>query len=702
MVSARLRDRRGPRGRAPRGTDRGRSPVYARLSAVLGLALLYGAVRPAGATAQAGEADASAVAADAERDAGALDSGREAAADAAVGADAAPELVPPRVLESVPPIYPVAHLEHGEHPTVVLKVTIQPDGSVADVTVEHSSGDDFDRAAIEAVTRWKFAPARRGPQAIASRVGVAVHFELPELGVVDVASVSEAAGVVPHPHEEPPPDRPAPEAPGEPAYGAEAQVSEELRAGASDFHITLGALRLVPRANATDYLKLAPGILLTNEGGDGHAEQIFMRGFDAREGQDVELTVDGVPINDSGNLHGNGYADTHFIIPELIASLRVVEGPFSPAQGNYAVAGSADYQLGVETRGTMTKLTYGSWNTERALLVWAPPGESAGTFGAVEARRTDGFGVNRASRRATAMGQYQAKLGEGASLRVGAQAYATHYQSAGVVRQDDWESGRVGFFGTEDPLQGGDASRFSLYGAYEKKRELLNLQQSLFFIRRDMRLREDFTGFLLDTQDALDTLHGQRGDLIDTSFGAFVLGGRGLGSWSTLFRGLKQSLDVGYFARLDLTDSTQYRNTVPGDVPYRLMTDLRSTLTDIALFADAAVRPIRFVTLRGGVRADTFTYNVLNGCAAQGDFDNPSRSRPPTNESCHDQLPFGAHREPVQRASTGAIKILPRATLIVGPFEELNLTASYGQGVRSIDPIYIAQDLDTPSARVRA
>ena len=40
------------------------------------------------------------------------------------------------------------------------------------------------------------------------------------------------------------------------------------------------------------------GLLLTNEGGEGHAEQIFLRGFDAREGQDLELSVGGVPINE--------------------------------------------------------------------------------------------------------------------------------------------------------------------------------------------------------------------------------------------------------------------------------------------------------------------------------------------------------------------------------------------------------------------
>ena len=123
----------------------------------------------------------------------------------------------------------------------------------------------------------------------------------------------------------------------------------------------------VPRANASELLKLAPGILLTNEGGEGHAEQVFLRGFDAREGQDIEFTVGGVPINESGNLHGNGYADTHFIIPELVQSLRVVEGPFDPRQGNYAVAGSADYELGLAQRGLTAKLHRGSFGTQRVL-----------------------------------------------------------------------------------------------------------------------------------------------------------------------------------------------------------------------------------------------------------------------------------------------------------------------------------------------
>src|SRR5205823_6617167 len=124
---------------------------------------------------------------------------------------------------------------------------------------------------------------------------------------------------------------------------------------------------------------------------------------------------------ESGNLHGNGYADTHFIIPELVHRLRVLEGPFDPHQGNYAVAGSADYELGLEKRGLTAKYTGGSFGTQRMLLTWGPASESHGTLAGAEIARSDGFGQNRGWNRATAMGQYEGKLGKG-SYRITATA----------------------------------------------------------------------------------------------------------------------------------------------------------------------------------------------------------------------------------------------------------------------------------------
>jgi len=469
--------------------------------------------------------------------------------------------------------------------------------------------------------------------------------------------------------------------------------------GASDFQIRVDQLTTVPHANASELLKLAPGILLTNEGGEGHAEQVFLRGFDAREGQDIEFTVGGVPINESGNLHGNGYADTHFIIPELVESLRVLEGPFDPHQGNYAVAGSADYQLGLAQRGITLRYTTGSFGSRRALLLWGPAGESTHTFAGVEIATADGFGQNRGSQRASATSQYEGRLGDRGSYRLTAVGYATSYHTAGVIREDDYDAGRKGFYDTYDSRQGGDANRFSISGDLEARLDAATFTQQVFVIARSMRLRENFTGFLLDVQTPLQTPHPQRGDLLDLDVTERTIGARGSARLRGSALGRPQELEVGYFARGDSVDGTQQRLEAANGHPYLTETNLSSQLADIGLYADADLRPWRWLTLRGGVREDLFTFDVNDLCAVN----TVSRPAQATGDaSCLDQETLGAHREPNQRSSTASTALLPRASLLLGPFHDLTLSASYGEGARSIDPSYITQDIKTPFASVRA
>jgi hypothetical protein len=471
-------------------------------------------------------------------------------------------------------------------------------------------------------------------------------------------------------------------------------------AGASDFNLRVGALGDVPRQNATELLKLAPGILLTNEGGEGHAEQVFLRGFDAREGQDIEFTVGGVPINESGNLHGNGYSDTHFIIPELVERLRVVEGPYDPRQGNYAVAGSADYELGLEARGLIASYRVGSFGTQRGLVMWGPPGQSRHTFGAAEVYKTDGYGQNRDAQRATAYGQYEGALPHG-SYRLTAQVYTTAYHSAGVVREDDYQAGRIGFFDTYDHGQGGNSFRASVAGDVEAKLGETTFAQQVFLIKRTMRLREDFTGFLLDVQEPWQTMHPQRGDLLDLDVDELTLGARGWARLQGRAFGQMQQLELGYFARYDQVGGSQQRLSPATLVPYHTDTNLASNLGDVGLYAALDLHPVRWIALRGGVRADAFTFDVNNLCAAQS-IDNPSPTHPPGDMSCLDQQDFGVHREPNQRADTVSTAVLPKASLVVGPFAHLTMSLSYGQGVRSIDPIYVTQDAATPFAAVQS
>jgi len=479
--------------------------------------------------------------------------------------------------------------------------------------------------------------------------------------------------------------------------------------GASDFHLHVGALRHVPRQNATELLKLAPSILLTNEGGEGHGEQIFLRGFNAREGQDIEFSVGGIPINESGNLHGNGYADAHFIIPELVESLRVVEGPFDPRQGNYAVAGSANYELGLERRGLLAQYTTGSFGTQRLLLAWGPSGMSEHTFAGAEVSSTDGFGQNRDAKRASVMTQYEGRLGARGGYRVFAQGYSTHYHSAGVLRDDDFRAGRVGFYDSYDVSSfarqqvpsGGDSSRYSIGADIETREGDTTFSQQVFVIKRGMRLVENFTGFLLDVQTPLQRLHAQRGDTLDLNVDELTMGARGAVKLRGKAIGQPQEIELGYFARGDWVHGTQQRLEATNGVPYATETDLTSELGDIGLYADTNLKATPFVTFRGGLRADLFTYNVVDNCAAH-DVAHPSKTDPPLDQSCLTQQDYGRHREANARAATSSVALLPRGSLIFGPFQNISLNVSYGQGVRSIDPNYITQDVKTPFASITA
>jgi TonB family protein len=617
-----------------------------------------------------------------------------------------PGIVPPEALQRPAAEYPESERSSMKTANVVLIVTIDAEGHVTDATVAVSEGTAFDEAALTAVRRWHFAPALREGRPVAARVRVAFHFDPPP-------AVEEAQ---PAPTNAPPEaslasaqPSPIPEAP-EPAktgIGTTPEPPQEIvvvgrshipSRGAGDYEIPIGNLSRVPHSDAASLLRLAPGVFLTNEGGTGHPYQIFLRGFDAREGQDVEFTVDGVPINEVGNPHGNGLSDTHFIIPELVQNLRVVEGPFAPQQGNFAVAGSALYDVGLQEPGLRAQATVGSFNTKRLLLLWRPQGASDRTFGGAELFASDGFGQNRASERATAMGGYEVALGPKSSLRLLGTTYATHYAEAGVLREDDVQSGRKDFYGTYDTSQGGDSSRHSLGITLEGRPQDTRATQSAFIILRDFRLRQDLTGFQRDPQETWQSPHPQRGDLIDQQASTLTVGGRGSARRHFKALGLPQELELGYFARYDRVDATQRRDRAGTTIPYRTDLDLLSDLSNLGAHVDVSLKPLRWITLRGGLRADYYHYLVTNRCAQTSQT---SFGGDPLDTECFSSDRLG-YRSPEQTSSTSASVFEPRATLLLGAVQGFTFSLSHGTGSRSLDPQYINQDLKTPFARVDA
>lgn len=63
-----------------------------------------------------------------------------------------------QLINKVDPIYPPFMLARQSSGTVVLDATINPDGTIGDVTILQSQGALFDRAAIKAVKQWRYTP----------------------------------------------------------------------------------------------------------------------------------------------------------------------------------------------------------------------------------------------------------------------------------------------------------------------------------------------------------------------------------------------------------------------------------------------------------------------------------------------------------------------------------------------------------------
>lgn len=77
------------------------------------------------------------------------------------------------------PIYPSMSRRLGEQGKVMLEVHVQPDGSASKVSLAKSSGfPRLDEAAVDAVKRWRFVPAKQGNDNVAQVVIIPMPFVL--------------------------------------------------------------------------------------------------------------------------------------------------------------------------------------------------------------------------------------------------------------------------------------------------------------------------------------------------------------------------------------------------------------------------------------------------------------------------------------------------------------------------------------------
>jgi TonB family protein len=80
---------------------------------------------------------------------------------------------------TVPPTWPQAAGE--EEGWVLLRFTVLPNGTVADVQVQESSpAGVFDASAVEALRQWKYEPVERDGKKVAQRAEIRVNYARPK------------------------------------------------------------------------------------------------------------------------------------------------------------------------------------------------------------------------------------------------------------------------------------------------------------------------------------------------------------------------------------------------------------------------------------------------------------------------------------------------------------------------------------------
>ncbi len=475
-------------------------------------------------------------------------------------------------------------------------------------------------------------------------------------------------------------------------YGAvaevEADIEEKKLAAPSDFDIQLGALARVPRADAQSMLTLTPGVFLSQHATTGHTAGMFLRGFDAAEGEDLEVTVEGIPLNEVSNAHGHGYTDTGFVMPELVHGLRVIQGPFDPAQGDFAVAGSVDYRLGLEERGVHAKAGYGRFGERRAGLWWGPKGQSTGTLAGLNLHAGDGFGPNRAFENGSVLGQYEG-TGRNAELRYRVLAFASaaSWDTAGVVRQDDFEARRLPcendrdsqLFCLYDPNQGGSSQRVGVSSsvAWRSPNQLIDAR--VFALGRGLEIRENFTGF---NNDPRTDGGAQRGDLAEQRYQALTAGQRT--TYRQQFRGLgrEQEVEVGSYLRFDQVDTRTDRLRDELGVPYRTDFDREIQQVNLAGYINGNLALLDWWDVVVGVRLDYFGYQVEDN-----NF--------PTEDRIGERLGRAT-------STANGFAVQPRGSLRFRLVKDLTYFISGGWGARSSDAAALSEGEFAPFARVVA
>ena len=259
-------------------------------------------------------------------------------------------------------------------------------------------------------------------------------------------------------------------------------------------------LAIRPLLRPGDVLEAVPGLIVTQHSGSGKSNQMFLRGFNLDHGTDFSTVIDGMPVNLRSHGHGQGYTDLNFLIPETVARINFVKGPYHAELGDFSSAGGAE----IETADVFSNLlawTAGENGFHRGLAMGSVNAGSTRLSGALEVQRYDGAwsDVDEDVKKLNGL----LKLGGGDDTiqwQTTLMHYDNEWNAADQIPERAAAAGVISPLGSIDTTLGGDTRRSSLSGEVQRIRGDNTTRWTAYFVDYEMNLYSNFTYQLDDPE----------------------------------------------------------------------------------------------------------------------------------------------------------------------------------------------------------
>ncbi len=365
-------------------------------------------------------------------------------------------------------------------------------------------------------------------------------------------------------------------------------------------------LNLRPVNSSQELLKTVPGLFIAQHAGGGKAEQIFLRGFDIDHGTDVQVSVDGLPVNMVSHGHGQGYADLHFLIPELVKNIDYGKGPYYSEHGNLNTAGYVSFQTINQLEKNRLQIERGQFNHLRTLAMvnlLSKKQTRQSAFVAAEYLQFDGpFQSPQNFNRVNIFCKYINQLSSNTKLTFITSAFSSKWDASGQLPQRAIDDKITGRFGAIDNTEGGYTGRYNtsvqLTSSFKNGH---SFESQLFYSRYYFQLFSNFTFFLRDSVNGDQIRQSDERDIVGFNSKYSIPFSIGNTNLKTTF-GATLRHDKTYDTELAYTKQRIFLEQVKqGDI----------TESNAALFVDQKIHYKKWLIDFGG-RIDYLHFNYLD------------------------------------------------------------------------------------------